>query len=220
MTTGMNARIAGATFLVYITAGVSGMVIALSAAATVILALVMCFSALLLGVTLFALTRHVDSEIALMGLACRVAEGILGGMFLSATIALRMRSAAGGSDAGGQAVSAFVASARSLNTIVAAIFFAMGSTLFCWLFLRGRVIPVALASLGMFASILLVVALPLQLAGALRGPVVQVIWLPMLAFEVPLGVWLIVRAAALQRTAPPLDALSTPARDAAVRARR
>jgi hypothetical protein len=42
--------------------------------------------------------------------------------------------------------------------------------------------------------------------------------MPILAFEVPLGPWLLVRAAAFQPIAPPLDGLSTPARDAAVRA--
>ena len=89
MTPAVNARIAGATFLAYIAAGVSGMVIALPAPATVVLSLVMCFSALLLGVTLFALTRHVDPDVALMALACRIAEGIVGAMFLSATCSLQ-----------------------------------------------------------------------------------------------------------------------------------
>lgn len=54
-------------------------------------------------------------------------------------------------------------------------------------------IPVALAWLGVGASILLVVGLPLQLAGVLHGPVTQLMYLPMAAFEIPLGVWLIVK---------------------------
>jgi NADH:ubiquinone oxidoreductase subunit K len=54
-------------------------------------------------------------------------------------------------------------------------------------------IPVALAWLGVLASVLLVVALPLQLAGLLRGPVTQLMWIPMAAFEIPLGLWLIVK---------------------------
>ena len=47
-----------------------------------------------------------------------------------------------------------------------AIYFAVGSLLFSWLILRGRLIPAALAQLGVIASALLVVILPLQLAGA------------------------------------------------------
>jgi hypothetical protein len=40
------------------------------------------------------------------------------------------------------------------------------------------------------ASVLLVVGLPLQLAGFLRGPVTSLMWLPMLAFEAPLALCL------------------------------
>jgi hypothetical protein len=58
-------------------------------------------------------------------------------------------------------------------------------------------VPVPLAWLGVIASILLVVILPLQLAGILRGPITEAVWLPMLAFEVPLGLWLIVKGVAM-----------------------
>lgn len=78
-----------------------------------------------------------------------------------------------------------------------ATLFAVGSTCFSWLLLRGRMVPPVMAWLGVFASILLVVCLPLQLAGMLRGPVMQYIWLPMLLFEVPLAFWLMVKGVAL-----------------------
>jgi hypothetical protein len=39
----------------------------------------------------------------------------------------------------------------------------------------------------------LVVLLPLQLAGFLHGPITSLMWLPMLAFEVPLAFWLLVK---------------------------
>ena len=60
--------------------------------------------------------------------------------------------------------------------------------------------PVALAWLGVLASLLLVVLLPLQIAGVLRGSITQLMYLPMLAFEVPLGVWLLVKGVAAQAT--------------------
>ena len=50
-----------------------------------------------------------------------------------------------------------------------------------------------LAWLGVLASALLVVGLPLELAGVLSGSVVQFLWIPMAAFEIPLALWLIVR---------------------------
>jgi hypothetical protein len=73
-----------------------------------------------------------------------------------------------------------------------ATFFAVGSTLFSYLLLKGRLIPIPLAWLGVIASVLLVVGLPLQLAGFLGGPVVSYMWLPMLAFEIPLALWLLI----------------------------
>ena len=82
-----------------------------------------------------------------------------------------------------------------------AIYFAVGSTLFSWLLLRGRMIPVALAWLGVVASAFLVVILFLQRAGLLGGGnwysgVTWLIWLPMLVFEVTLALWLLVKGVA------------------------
>ncbi|MBW8879541.1 MAG: DUF4386 family protein, partial [Acidobacteria bacterium] len=83
-----------------------------------------------------------------------------------------------------------------------AIFFAVGSTLFSWLLLRGRMIPVALAWLGVLASALLVVILPLQRAGLLGGltswssSVTWLIWLPALVYEVALALWLLIKGVA------------------------
>jgi hypothetical protein len=171
MTRTTNARIAGFTFLAYIAAGVTDMALngASGTQGTAIklahteLSLLMCFAALVLAVTLYAVTRDQDRDLALLALTCRVGEGILGAM--------------------------------PGNTLLAATFFAVGSTLFSWLLLRGRMIPVALAWLGVVASILLVVGLPLELAGVLHGPMTRLMWLPMAAFEIPLGLWLLIKGA-------------------------
>jgi hypothetical protein len=61
---------------------------------------------------------------------------------------------------------------------------------------------IALAWLGVLASVLLVVGLPLQIAGVLRGPITQVIYVPMLAFEVPLGLWLLIKGVAAPAQTP------------------
>jgi hypothetical protein len=79
----------------------------------------------------------------------------------------------------------------------AAIFFAVGSLLFSWLLLRGRMIPIALAWLGVFASILWIVGLPLQLVGVLPDSITWFIYLPMAAFEIPLGLWLLIKGVAM-----------------------
>jgi hypothetical protein len=99
-------------------------------------------------------------------------------------------------------IGSFVMTVRRWNPIIAATFFAVGSALFSWLLLRGRMIPVALAWLGVLASVLLVVGLPLQLAGFLHGPVTQLMWIPMAAFEIPLGLWLLVKGVRMPPTRP------------------
>jgi hypothetical protein len=63
MTRTTNARIAGFTFLISIAAGISSLVLAGNVPATAALALVSSFSALVLGVTLFAITREQDRDL-------------------------------------------------------------------------------------------------------------------------------------------------------------
>ena len=217
MTRTTNARIAGVTFLVYIAAGITSMVLYARATegegvaaqlatiaqhetdvrVTILLNLLMNLSALVLGVTLYAITREQDRDLSMLAMTCRVAEGIAG-MDVSGTLGLLWLASATDAtalDAGSSSALAafFLKMAKTMGA--SATFFAIGSTLFSWLFLRSRMIPVALAWLGVFASILLVVLLPLQLAGLVGGPITSVMWLPMLVFEVALALWLIVKGA-------------------------
>ena len=71
---------------------------------------------------------------------------------------------------------------------------------FCYLFVRARTIPLALAWLGLVASVLLVVVLPVQLAGFITGPVTYLVWLPMLVFEVTFALWLLIKGVAMPAT--------------------
>ena len=222
MTRTTNARVAGATFLLYIAVGVTSMVIAGGAAAgaevaakvaslaqhatdvriAYVLNLITCFAALVLAVTLYAITRDEDPDLAMLALTCRVGEGVLSGVFIAAGLGqLWLADAAGSGAPDAEAVRALGALAFQAGAWnPAAMFFAVGSTLFSWLLLRGRMIPVPLAWLGVVASVLLVVALPLELAG-LAGPFGVYEYLPMLAFEVPLGLWLLIKGVAAPRAA-------------------
>ena len=214
MTRKTNARIAGFTFLFYIAVGITSMVLSGRASAgegtaaklasiaqhatyvriTVILTLLAAFSALVLAVTLFAITRDEDPDLAMLAMMCRVAEGITG-VYVAGTLGLLWLATTSGANApdpaAAQTLAAFLLRMDSWSP--AAILFAVGSTLFSSLLLRGRMIPVAMAWLGVFASVLLVVILPLQLVGFASGWITTFMWLPMLAFEVPLAVWLIVK---------------------------
>jgi hypothetical protein len=210
-----NARIAGITFLVYIAAGLTslrlyaratsgeGVAAQLAAIAqhatdvrlTILLGLLENLCALVLAVTLYAITRERDRDLALLAMICRVAEGIAG-MDVSQTLGLLWLATAAGPTApdpgAARALGAFfLKMGATFNA--SAFFFAVGSTLFSWLLLRGRMIPVALAWLGVLASLLTLVGFPLQLAGLLGGPVTSLMWAPMLLFEVTLGLWLIIK---------------------------
>ena len=215
MTRTHNSKIAGVTFLAYIAAGITSMVVFGRAAfgedvaarlasiaqhptevgIVVILGFIQAFSALILGVTLYALTREQDPDLALLAMTCRLAEGVIGGAFIVRTPSLvwLARGTHSIDPASAQALGSYLLRG---DVAVTATFFAVGSLLFSYLFLRGHMIPTALAWLGVGASVLLVICLPLQGAGFLRGHITSLIWLPMLAFEVPLGVWLMVKGAA------------------------
>lgn len=218
MTLRTNAKIAGFTFLVYIAAGITSMLLfaratggegvaarlatiaqhATDVRLTILLNLLMNLSALVLAVTLYAITRAQDRDLAMLAFTCRVAEGI-SGMDVSGTLGLlwiATGTEASALDAGASSAlgAFFLKMGETMGA--SATFFAVGSTLFSWLLLRGRMIPAALAWLGVVASILLVVCLPLQLAGMLGGPITSLMWLPMVLFEVPLALWLIVKGVA------------------------
>jgi len=224
MTRTTNARIAGFTFLFYIAIGISSMILYGKAAGgegtaaklasiarhapqvrvTVLLNLLMSCSAIVLGVTLYGITRDEDHELAMLALACRVCEGFVGAMGLLTTVGLLWLASARGGAAGLDAATTNALGSFLLmpDAPIAAIFFALGSTIFSWLLLRGRMIPVLLAWLGVAASALLTVTLPLQLAGFLAGGATSfmVMWMPMLVFEVALAMWLLIKGAALPAT--------------------
>jgi len=216
MTRTTNARIAGFTFLFYIAAGVVSMILfgratggegtaanlagiaqhATDVRITILLTLLAGFAALVLAVTLYAITREQDPDLAMLALACRLTEGIasFGVLATVGLLWLATNTRPNTPDpATAQAIGAFLFKIQSWNPIIAATFFAVGSTLFSWLLLRGGMVPLALASLGVVASVLLVVVLPLQLAGFLGGPITLLVWLPMLVFEVTLALWMIIR---------------------------
>jgi hypothetical protein len=158
----------------------------------VLLGFVQSFSALVLGVTLWAITRDQDDDLAML-----VGEGIIAGLSIPGILTVFSLATSTGTDAPATAAAHTLAGYLLRDDIgLPATFFAVGSTLFSWLLLRGRMIPIPLAWLGVVASVLLVGCLRLRLAGFLHGPIVTLIWLPMLAFEVPLGLWLLTRGVA------------------------
>jgi hypothetical protein len=169
MTRTTAARVAGFTFLFYIAVGISSMAGAFRGPVAEVARYAQNASAVILALTLFMVTRVEQSVLAAIGMIFRLAEGTLGSVLdLTGTI-------------------------LSQRLLVVATLFAIGSTSFCWLMLRGRMLPRALALVGVIASVILVIGLPLQLGGLLGPPLTMLMWMPMLAFEVPGGLWLLVK---------------------------
>ena len=217
MTRRTNARIAGIAYLLYIAAAFPSMLLsgrATSGAGMVeklanmalhatdvrlaaVLSLIGCLCALVLAVTLYALTREQDRDLALLALTCRVAEGVTGAVSIPTTLGLlALATAAGTNTPDPRAAGAVGAFVLAQPWLIGATFFAVGSTIFSWLLLSGRMVPVWLAGLGVVASAVVALALPLQLMEVLPGLVAQLIWLPVAVFELVLAVWLIAKGAA------------------------
>lgn len=213
MTLRTSARLAGMMFLLYIATGIADVVLSGQATAgadtaaklatiarqattmrlVIVLRLLTFVDAVVLAAALYALTREVDRDLAVLALSFRVSEGVIGAVSAVRTVGLlSVATAAGPPDV----VAASVLLKLGGFALLAATSFAVGSAIYSYLFLRGRSIPVALAWLGVLASVLLVVVLPLQLAGFARGLVTQVVWLPMFVFELALALWLIVKGVA------------------------
>jgi hypothetical protein len=171
MTLRTNARIAGVTYLLYLVVGTSSLVLGGRTQATELFSVLTSFCALVLGVTLYAITREQDRDLALLGLMCRVIEAIPGQPGY--------------------------------------VYFAVGNAIFCWLLLRGRMIPTGLARFGLAASVLLAAVLLLQrarLLGAVTDWSSSITWiasLPVLVFEVAFAGWLLVKG-----VAPPVRKVS------------
>ena len=228
MTCKTNARLAGFAFLFYIATGITSLILfnratgggeefaklktiaqhATLMRVTVLLTLCGFVCAVVLAVTLYALTREEDRDLAMMALCCRVSEGVIAAVSAVGTLGLLSVAtattvAAAPDAAAAQALGALLLNQGGWTGSIAATCFVLGSTLYSYLFLRARSIPVPLAWLGVLASVLLLVALPLELAGITNVPFLM--WMPMLVFEVALALWLLIKGVATppNRQSPP-----------------
>lgn len=211
MTRRTNAGVAGFAFLFYIAVGITQLVLSSPTRAegvaarlaliaqhawrirtNIVLSLVICVTAVVLATALYAITRDEDRDLALVALAFRLGEGLL--VAFGVLTSLGLLWLATDKDAvQATTLAELLIHIQGWNVTVTATLFALGSTVFSWLLLRGRMIPVPLAWLGVVASVLLAVGLPLRLVDVLSGSVTQLLWLPMAAFEIPLGFWLLLR---------------------------
>jgi hypothetical protein len=222
MTRNTNARIAGIAYLLYIGVAFPSMLIFGKATAgtdiaaqlanvsrhardfRVMLLLDLCsvFCALTLAVTLYGITREEDNELAMFGLVCRAGEGILGAILIATNGLLWLATATGPSapdPATANTIGTLLLKVGSWQTASAAALFAVGSTVFCYLLLRGRMIPTLLAWIGVIGSAIVAVGVPLERISVLTGPPAQLMWIPIAVFEITVAVWFIIKGVAPAR---------------------
>src|SRR3954452_405394 len=152
MTRMTTARIAGFTILFYMAIGVTVMILmnratnaeataailariaehALDVRVAVLLELLECFSAVVLAVVLYWITRDEGHELAMLAMICRVSEGVLGAVGLRNTLGLLWLATAGAGTGGPDVATAnrlgdylLMPSQSAVN--IGGLFFAVGS---------------------------------------------------------------------------------------------
>jgi hypothetical protein len=174
----------------------------LSVRLSILLLIVSSISTLILATMLYIVTKRQDENLAILALLCRVTEAALYAMGITSTLALLFLSegiatASENELASARVLGELVSSVENLSTNIGAIFFAVGSTLYSYLFFKARSIPAPLAGLGLVASLMLVIGVPLQTAAghSTVAGVSAAIWIPMFIFEISTGLWLLIKGA-------------------------
>jgi hypothetical protein len=161
--------------------------------------LVGTMSTILLAIGLYITLKPVDGNLAIIALLFRLAESVIGGVvivlgFATLQIYLDANHAAA-SDANQLSTLAnLISRTAAIGINVSVIFFSVGSATFLYLFLRSGYIPRILATWGLLASLLCMIAfvaslLIPQAAEQLTG----IGGLPIGIAEPIIGAWLLIR---------------------------
>src|SRR5215472_12400773 len=162
MTRITNARLAGILFLLYIATGIGGMILmghitggardntatlvayaqhATAVRVDALLTFLQFLYAVGLAVTIYALTREIDRELALLAFCCRFTEGVIAAFAairMLGVLSIATTTAAKRAPDAAQVVGGMLLHADTSTAMIAATCFAVGSTIYSWLFLRAR----------------------------------------------------------------------------------
>lgn len=153
----------------------------------------------------YELLKTVDRSLALVGAFLRVTDGaILAITTFSALLTLRLLSGVdylqAFSDSQLQSLSRLSISARGSGFYVAFVFLGFGSAVFAYLLFRSRYVPRVLAGWGVFASVVLALgSLAVILSSTFAANASMIYMLPMFFYEVPLGLWFVIRGVEVPR---------------------
>ncbi len=165
---------------------------------SIVIHLITFASDAVLAVALYVVLRPVNRNVALLGAAWRLADcSILAAIMLNDFAVLRLLSGADYLRALDtqqlQALARLFLSVEAAGFQIGFVFLGLGSTVFSYLWLKSRYIPPALASWGIFSSLVLaLVTLAIMVFPGL-GVVGLTYMAPMFIYEVGLGLWLLVK---------------------------
>ncbi len=156
--------------------------------------LLVTLSSVLLAFSLYATLKPVHNLLAQFGLVFNLCDSVLAFVVrMCSFVDLHLHLAA--SSANAEALSDLVQTIAATTENLGGICFGAGSILFFWLFLRSRYIPVALAILGVAASVLWTLLYFAMLIFPERSGLFRTICFPpMLLSELAAGVYLLIFA--------------------------
>ena len=165
--------------------------------------LIETLSAVLLAFALYVTLRPVDKLLAQIAMYWRLGESFIGGVgMIFAFVKLQLYTSpqtVGGVEAGqSQHLLDLANHAGFVAYNVSAIFFGIGSILFCYLFFKSRYIPRILSAIGLVASVIVTIICFGSLIFPEHAAALQYGWAPMAIAEVATGIWLMLFAVKTQ----------------------
>jgi len=160
----------------------------------------------------YELLKFVDKSVALLGAFLRIADGaILAALTLNGLITLRLLSSVDYLQAFDthqlQGLARLYISVRGLGFYIGFVFLGCGSAVFAYLLLRSRYVPSVLPAWGIFSSLLLASgSLAVILSPWFAANASLAYMIPMFFYEVPLGLWLLIKGVRSPALAPILAA--------------
>ena len=165
--------------------------------------LIETLSAVLLAFALYVTLKPVDKLLAQIAMYWRLGEAFIGGVgMIVGFVRLHLYSSSQSIGALGtdqsEALVDLTRNAGFAAYNISAIFFSVGSILFCYLFFKSRYIPRILSAFGVFASVVVTIMCFGSLIFPERAAMLQYGWAPMAIAEVATGFWLMLFAVKTQ----------------------
>ena len=162
--------------------------------------LIMLAANVMLVVALYVVLKPVSKNLALLAVFWRLVECSIAAASVAIDFAaLLLLSGAGSSPSSNseqQALARLLVSMDTGGNLVAALFFGLGSTVFCYLWFKSRYIPRLLAAWGILASLVPTIAplATIALSSLADAPLRRArAGTPILIFEVVIGLWLLIK---------------------------